>query len=45
MWYLDQLVFETIGYVSQAYCISDLHMAKAVKKLRPSYCLQVKQLK
>ena len=38
----DQLAFETKDCVPQAYCISDLHMEKVVKKLMPPYCLQVK---
>lgn len=42
MRYLDQLAFETKACVPQAYCISDLHMEKTVKKLMPPYCLQVK---
>lgn len=41
MRYLDQLAFETKDCVPQAYCISDLHMEKAVKKLMPPYCLRV----
>jgi len=42
MSYLDQLAFETKDCVPQAYCISDLHMEKAVKKLMLPYCLRVK---
>lgn len=42
MRHLDQLAFETKACVPRAYCISDLHMEKAVKKLMPPYCLQVK---
>lgn len=42
MRYLDQLAFETKDCVPKAYCISDLHMEKAVKKLMPPYCLRVK---
>lgn len=42
MRYLDQLAFETKDCVAQAYCISDLHMEKAVKELLPPYCLRVK---
>lgn len=45
MRYPDQLAFETRAPVPQASCISDLHMEKAVKKLMPPYCLQVKQQK
>lgn len=42
MRHLDPLAFETKACVPRAYCISDLHMEKAVKKLMPPYCLQVK---